>query len=89
MSTMFIYYLILFLGGAELSSLAHSSAIQAKTAVESQHTAGSQAAYGVKNSLAQQAAAVSDYHVYIVHLEHSEITNMAWCSLNVYNYFYL
>lgn len=45
--------------GAELSSLAHSSAIQAKNAVQSQHTAGSQAAFGVKSSLASAALGVS------------------------------
>lgn len=44
--------------GAELSSLAHSSAIQAKNAVQSQHTAGSQAAYGVKSTLATAALGV-------------------------------
>lgn len=44
--------------GAELSSLAHSSAIQAKNAVRNQHTAGSQAAFGVKNSLATAALGV-------------------------------
>lgn len=44
--------------GAELSSLAHSSAIQAKNAVRSQHTAGSQAAFGVKSSLATAAIGV-------------------------------
>ncbi|XP_018572811.1 uncharacterized protein LOC108912128 [Anoplophora glabripennis] len=41
--------------GAELSSLAHSSAIQAKNAVQNQHTAGSHAAYGIKSSLASAA----------------------------------
>ncbi|CAH1164196.1 unnamed protein product [Phaedon cochleariae] len=41
--------------GAELTSLAHSSAVQAKNAVRSQHTAGSQAAFGVKSSLASAA----------------------------------
>lgn len=44
--------------GAELSSLAHSSAIQAKNAVRSQQTAGSQAAFGVKSSLATAAIGV-------------------------------
>lgn len=44
--------------GAELSGLAHSSAIQAKNAVHNQHTAGSQAAYGVKSSLASAALGV-------------------------------
>ncbi|CAG9821212.1 unnamed protein product [Phaedon cochleariae] len=41
--------------GAELSSLAHTSAAQAKNAVRSQHTAGTQAAFGVKSSLASAA----------------------------------
>lgn len=44
--------------GAELASLAQSSAIQAKNAVRSQHTAGSQAAYGIKSSLATAALGV-------------------------------
>ncbi|XP_023012938.1 uncharacterized protein [Leptinotarsa decemlineata] len=41
--------------GAVLSSLAHSSAVQAKNAVQNQHTAGSQAAHEVKNNLASVA----------------------------------
>ncbi|XP_072377660.1 uncharacterized protein [Diabrotica undecimpunctata] len=41
--------------GAELTSLAHNSAVQAKNAVRNQHTAGSQAAFGVKSSLASAA----------------------------------
>ncbi|KAG5890633.1 hypothetical protein JTB14_034924 [Gonioctena quinquepunctata] len=41
--------------GAELASLAHSSAVQAKHAVQSQHTAGSQAAFGAKSNLANTA----------------------------------
>lgn len=45
--------------GSELSGLAHSSAIQAKNAVHNQYTAGSQAAYGVKSSLASAALGVS------------------------------
>lgn len=52
--------------GAELSSLAHSSALQAKNAVHNQHTAGSQAAYGVKSSLASAALGVSVKLVYLV-----------------------
>lgn len=49
--------------GAELTSLAHSSALQAKTAVQNQQTAGSQAAFGAKSSLAQAALGVS-YIIY-------------------------
>ncbi|KAJ8925479.1 hypothetical protein NQ315_009317, partial [Exocentrus adspersus] len=41
--------------GAELTSLAHSSAIQAKNAVQNQRTAGSQAAFGIKSSFASAA----------------------------------
>ncbi|CAG9829960.1 unnamed protein product [Diabrotica balteata] len=41
--------------GAELASLAHSSAVQANNAVQNQHTAGSQAAFGIKSSLASAA----------------------------------
>ncbi|XP_030745145.1 uncharacterized protein LOC115874184 [Sitophilus oryzae] len=41
--------------GAELTSLAHSSAQQAKNAVQNQGTAGSQAAFGIKNTLASAA----------------------------------
>lgn len=41
--------------GAELTSLAHTSALQAKSAVQNQNTAGSQAAFGAKSSLAQAA----------------------------------
>ncbi|XP_056635542.1 uncharacterized protein LOC130444441 [Diorhabda sublineata] len=41
--------------GAELTSLAHNSAVQAKNAVRNQHTAGSQAAFGIKSSLASAA----------------------------------
>ncbi|CAH1127482.1 unnamed protein product [Ceutorhynchus assimilis] len=41
--------------GAELTSLAHTSAVQAKNAVQSQHTAGSQAAFGIKSTLATAA----------------------------------
>ncbi|ENN74527.1 uncharacterized protein LOC125505688 [Dendroctonus ponderosae] len=41
--------------GAELTSLAHTSAVQAKNAVQSQHTAGSQAAFGIKSTLASAA----------------------------------
>lgn len=52
--------------GAELSSLAHSSAIQAKNAVQSQHTAGSQAAFGVKNSLATAAFGVRQISINII-----------------------
>ncbi|KAJ8934731.1 hypothetical protein NQ314_013221 [Rhamnusium bicolor] len=44
--------------GAELTSLAHSSAVQARNAVQSQLTAGSQAAFGVKSSLASAAFGV-------------------------------
>lgn len=44
--------------GAELASLAHSSALQATNAVQKQHTAGSQAAFGIKSSLASAAAGV-------------------------------
>lgn len=45
--------------GAELTSLAHTSAVQAKNAVQSQHTAGSQAAFGIKSTLASAAQGVS------------------------------
>lgn len=45
--------------GAELSSLAHTGAIQAKNAVQNQHSAGSQAAFGIKSSLASAAFGVS------------------------------
>ncbi|KAJ8963129.1 hypothetical protein NQ318_018594 [Aromia moschata] len=41
--------------GAELTSLAHSSAVQANNAVQNQQTAGSQAAFGVANSFASAA----------------------------------
>lgn len=44
--------------GAELTSLAHTSAVQAKNAVQSQHTAGSQAAFGIKSTLATSAQSV-------------------------------
>lgn len=47
-----------YASGAELTSLAHSSALQAKTAVQNQHTAGSQAAFGAKSSLANAAIGV-------------------------------
>lgn len=61
--------------GAELSSLAHSSAIQAKNAVQNQHTAGSQAAFGVKSSLASAAVGVSIEYMSMVrfkkYYEHS------------------
>ncbi|XP_050306239.1 uncharacterized protein CG45076-like [Anthonomus grandis grandis] len=41
--------------GAELTSLAHTSAVQAKNAVQSQYTAGTQAAFGIKSTLASAA----------------------------------
>lgn len=44
--------------GATLTSLAHSSAIDAKNAVHNQDGAGSQAEYGAKSSLASVAAGV-------------------------------
>lgn len=44
--------------GAELSSLAHTSAVQANNAVRNQHTQGSQAAFGIKSSLATAAIGV-------------------------------
>lgn len=47
--------------GAELASLAHSGAIQAHNAVRKQHTEGSQAAFGIKSSLASAASGVSIY----------------------------
>lgn len=47
--------------GAELTSLAHSSAQQAKNAVQNQQTAGSQAAFGISSSFASAALGVSDY----------------------------
>lgn len=48
-----------YASGAELTSLAHTSALQAKAAVQGQSTAGSQAAFGAKSSLAQAALGVS------------------------------
>lgn len=45
--------------GAELTSLAHSSAQQAKNAVQNQQTAGSQAAFGISSSFASAALGVS------------------------------
>lgn len=44
--------------GATLTSLAHSSAIQAKNAVQNQEGAGSQAEYSAKSSLASVASGV-------------------------------
>ncbi|KAJ8951203.1 hypothetical protein NQ318_010230 [Aromia moschata] len=41
--------------GAELTSIAHSSAVQANNAVQNQQTAGSQAEFGIKSSLASAA----------------------------------
>lgn len=43
---------------SKLTSLAHSSAIQAKLAASNQHTAGNQAAYQAKSSLAEAANGV-------------------------------
>lgn len=48
-----------YASGAQLTSLAHSSALQAKNAVQNQHTAGNQAAFGAKSSLANAAIGVS------------------------------
>lgn len=50
--------------GAELASLAHNSAAQANQAVNNQASAGSQAAYGIKSSLATAAAEVCVVSVY-------------------------
>lgn len=44
--------------GATLTSLAHSSAIEAKNAVHNQDGAGSQAEYDAKNNLASLASGV-------------------------------
>lgn len=44
--------------GAELTSLAHSSAVQANNAVQNQQTAGNQAAFGIATSFASAAVGV-------------------------------
>lgn len=49
--------------GATLTSLAHTSAIEAKQAAHSQDGAGSQAEYGAKNSLATVANGVSNIFI--------------------------
>lgn len=50
--------------GATLTSLAHSSAIQAKNAVQNQDGAGSQAEYGAKSNLASVATGVNNKQIF-------------------------